>query len=76
MFSGKSWNMQVHEYPEQNDPRRVRNHRGAARVSAIRDIEIDDLLRRGLLKTDIDSLRDKLKRTRVLVTGAGGLDRL
>jgi FlaA1/EpsC-like NDP-sugar epimerase len=45
---------------------------GTARVTAIRDIEIDDLLRRGLLKTDIDSVRDKLKGTRVLVTGAGG----
>ena len=45
---------------------------GIARVSAIRDIEIDDLLRRGLLKTDIASVCDKLKGARVLVTGAGG----
>ncbi|HUI08964.1 MAG TPA: nucleoside-diphosphate sugar epimerase/dehydratase [Bacteroidota bacterium] len=45
---------------------------GSAGVAAIRDIEIDDLLRRGVVQTDIEDVRGQLKGTRILVTGAGG----
>ena len=45
---------------------------GGASVAAVRDIEIDDLLRRGVVQTDIEAVRAQLKGTRLLVTGAGG----
>ena len=45
---------------------------GSASVAAIRDIDIDDLLRRGVVETDIEGVRAQLKGARILVTGAGG----
>jgi len=45
---------------------------GTAAVTAIRDIEIDDLLRRGAVTSDFESVRHLLNGRRLLVTGAGG----
>jgi FlaA1/EpsC-like NDP-sugar epimerase len=45
---------------------------GTAGVTAIRDIEIDDLLRRGAVTSDFESVRHLLNGRRLLVTGAGG----
>ena len=45
---------------------------GTSGVTAIRDIEIDDLLRRGAVTSDFESVRHLLKGRRLLVTGAGG----
>ena len=46
--------------------------RGTAGVTAIRDIEIHDLLRRGAVTSDFESVRHLLKGRRLLVSGAGG----
>ncbi|MEB3295656.1 MAG: nucleoside-diphosphate sugar epimerase/dehydratase [Synechococcales bacterium] len=43
-----------------------------ARPDAIRDIRIEDLLRRDPIQTDIQKVRSFLRGKRVLVTGAGG----
>jgi len=45
---------------------------GTAGVTAIRDIEIDDLLRRGVVTSDFEAVRPRLREKRLLVTGAGG----
>jgi FlaA1/EpsC-like NDP-sugar epimerase len=45
---------------------------GTAKVSQIRDIQIEDLLRRGVVQTDIVRVQRLLAGRRVLVTGAGG----
>lgn len=45
---------------------------GQAGVSIIREVQIEDLLRREPVKTDTDSIRASLRGKRVLVTGAGG----
>ncbi len=45
---------------------------GDAKVSQIRDIAIEDLLRRGVVKTDTDGVANLLHGARVMVTGAGG----
>ncbi len=45
---------------------------GSAKVSQIRDIQIEDLLRRGVVKTDILGVTLLLAGKRVMVTGAGG----
>jgi FlaA1/EpsC-like NDP-sugar epimerase len=42
------------------------------RINKIRDIAIDDLLRREPVKIDDDSIRSLMKGKRILVTGAGG----
>ena len=41
-------------------------------LADIRDIDVEDLLGRGQVHTDLDSVADYLKGKRVLVTGAGG----
>lgn len=40
--------------------------------SALREIQMDDLLRRAPARTDLDSIRDSFKGRDILVTGAGG----
>jgi FlaA1/EpsC-like NDP-sugar epimerase len=45
---------------------------GTASVAQIRDIQIEDLLRRGVVQTDILGVSVLLERKRVMVTGAGG----
>jgi FlaA1/EpsC-like NDP-sugar epimerase len=45
---------------------------GSARVSQIRDIQIEDLLRRGVVQTDTLNVSRLLSRSSVMVTGAGG----
>lgn len=45
---------------------------GTAGATAIREIQIDDLLRRGVVTSDFESVRNLLKGKRLLVTGAGG----
>ena len=45
---------------------------GTAKVSQIRDIQIEDLLRRGVVQTDIIGVTLLLAGKRVMVTGAGG----
>ena len=45
---------------------------GEKRVSALRQIEIQDLLRRDPIKTDIDQVASLVSARTVLVTGAGG----
>lgn len=42
------------------------------RIDSIREVQIEDLLRREPVKTDIKRVADFLKGKRVLVTGAGG----
>lgn len=42
------------------------------RIDSIRDIQIEDLLKRDPIQTDIKEVRSLLKGKRVLVTGAGG----
>jgi len=45
---------------------------GQARVSELREIQIEDLLRRGVIKTDPEGVAHLLQGKRVIVTGAGG----
>lgn len=45
---------------------------GQASVSQIRDVDIEDLLRREPVQTDTSSVEAMLRNCRVLVTGAGG----
>lgn len=45
---------------------------GTATVSQIRKVEIEDLLRRGIVNTDTNDVGDLLRGARVMVTGAGG----
>ncbi|MCZ6775279.1 MAG: nucleoside-diphosphate sugar epimerase/dehydratase [Ignavibacteria bacterium] len=45
---------------------------GWAKVAQIRDVQIEDLLRRGVVKTDIDGVAALIRSARVMVTGAGG----
>lgn len=45
---------------------------GSAKVSQIRDVQIEDLLRRGVVKTDTAGVGQMLMGARVMVTGAGG----
>lgn len=42
------------------------------RIDSIRDIQIEDLLKRDPIQTDIQEVRSLLKGKKVLVTGAGG----
>jgi FlaA1/EpsC-like NDP-sugar epimerase len=46
------------------------SHRG--RLDGIRDIQIEDLLRRAPIQTEVHKVRQLLRDRRVLVTGAGG----
>ena len=45
---------------------------GSARLHQVRKIQLEDLLRRGIIETDTARLADLLKGARVMVTGAGG----
>lgn len=45
---------------------------GSAKVSQIRDVAIEDLLRRGVVQTDKRNVELMLRGRRVMVTGAGG----
>ncbi len=45
---------------------------GTARVSELRDIQIEDLLRRGVVKSDPIEISHLIHKKRVMVTGAGG----
>jgi FlaA1/EpsC-like NDP-sugar epimerase len=45
---------------------------GTAAVTAVREVEIDDLLRRGVVTSDFEIVRPLLAGKRLLVTGAGG----
>jgi FlaA1/EpsC-like NDP-sugar epimerase len=46
--------------------------RGTARVEQIRNVQLEDLLRRGPVRTNSEQVREILNCSRVLVTGAGG----
>jgi len=46
--------------------------RGKARVDQVREVQLEDLLRRGVITTDPSSIVEMLTGSRVLVTGAGG----
>jgi FlaA1/EpsC-like NDP-sugar epimerase len=46
--------------------------RGTAKVDEIRNVQLDDLLRRGTVRTDTAGVAATLHGVRVLVTGAGG----
>jgi FlaA1/EpsC-like NDP-sugar epimerase len=46
--------------------------RGTARVSQMRSIQLEDLLRRGAVQTDSRKVMGLLRGARVMVTGAGG----
>jgi FlaA1/EpsC-like NDP-sugar epimerase len=46
--------------------------RGTAKVQEVRDVQLEDLLRRGIITTDNTSVMLMLNGSRVLVTGAGG----
>lgn len=45
---------------------------GSARVVQLRDIRLEDLLRRGTVNTDIAAVSTRLRGKRILITGAGG----
>jgi FlaA1/EpsC-like NDP-sugar epimerase len=45
---------------------------GKVRVSELRDVQIEDLLRREPIRTDTDAVDALLRGKRVLITGAGG----
>jgi FlaA1/EpsC-like NDP-sugar epimerase len=45
---------------------------GTASVTSVREVEIDDLLRRGVVTSDFENVRPLLAGKRLLVTGAGG----
>ena len=45
---------------------------GSATVTQIRDVEIEDLLRRGVVQTDTEGVASLLRGAGVMVTGAGG----
>jgi FlaA1/EpsC-like NDP-sugar epimerase len=45
---------------------------GSARLHQVRNIQIEDLLRRGIVETDTTGVAGLLKGGRVMVTGAGG----
>jgi len=46
--------------------------RGDAGIRSVRDLEIDDLIGRAEVHTDLDAVRQMLAGRRVLITGAGG----
>lgn len=45
---------------------------GASRVTATRDVQLEDLLRRGCVQTDVRNVRQMIAGSRVMITGAGG----
>ena len=45
---------------------------GTVRINQLREVQIEDLLRRDPVHTDMDAVRSLLGRKRVLVTGGGG----
>jgi FlaA1/EpsC-like NDP-sugar epimerase len=45
---------------------------GTAKVSELRDIQIEDLLRRGVVRSDPSGISPLVQQKRVMVTGAGG----
>jgi FlaA1/EpsC-like NDP-sugar epimerase len=46
--------------------------RGTAKVNQVRDVQLEDLLRRGIVTTETTSMMLMLTGSRVVVTGAGG----
>ncbi len=46
--------------------------RGTARIDDVRNVQLEDLLRRGVIETDVTQVMLLLTGARVLVTGAGG----
>jgi FlaA1/EpsC-like NDP-sugar epimerase len=58
--------------PFRTVPTRGELDRGAARVSQLRSVELEDLLGRQVVSLDQKRLRDMVRGRRVLVTGAGG----
>ncbi len=58
--------------PVQTVPRMADIIEGKVNVSQLRNIELEDLLRRDPIRTDTVAVREFLSNKRVLVTGAGG----